>query len=178
MARGGIALVIVALVAWGWVNRSRYAPVDTGSRAPDFTAATLTGDSIALSSYRGRVVLLNLWATWCTPCRWEMPSMERLHNELKADGLEVVALSVDAEPGKLDALAHYGGDVAGFVEELGLTFEILRDPEGAVLDRYGVSGLPTSFLIDREGRVQRRIVGPAQWDDDEHVAMVRELLSR
>ena len=176
VARAAIGLALAGLVTWGWVNRARYSPVDTGATAPNITATTLAGETVELDAYRGRVVLLNVWATWCTPCRWEMPAIERLHRELRDEGLAVVAVSVDAPPGQLDALARAGGDVAGFVRELGLTFDVLLDPEGNIMRRYGIGGLPTTYLIDRDGTVREKVIGPAAWDDDRHVAAVRDLL--
>lgn len=172
-----VALAVVAgLLLWAWLHRDRFAPVEAGAAAPAFELAALDGGRVSLEDYRGRVVLLNFWATWCGPCRQEMPALERLHRMLEPEGLEVVGLNVDAAPGEIDALAHLGGDVAAFVREYGLTFDILRDPEGGVMRRYGVSGLPTTVLIDRQGRVVLETVGALEWDDPERVAMIREIL--
>ena len=176
LTRAAVVLGLAAIVAWGWFNRARYTPVDTGSRAPDFQATTLGGEPASLRSYEGDVVLLNIWATWCAPCRYEMPALERLHRRLGAEGLAIVAVSVDAPPGQLDALARLGGDVDAYVRDLGITFDVLRDPEGDILRRYRIAGLPTTYVLDREGRVVEKVIGPAEWDDDEHIAMFRKLL--
>ena len=176
LTRAAFLVGVSAFVAWGWINRARYTPVDTGSRAPEFTATTLAGAPASLREYEGSVVLLNVWATWCAPCRYEMPALERLHRRLGPEGLSVVAVSVDAPPGQLDALARLGGDVDAYVRDLGITFDVLRDPEGTILRRYRVTGLPTTYILDRDGVVLEKVVGPAEWDDDEHIAMFRTLL--
>lgn len=168
--------VVGALIAWGWLHRDRFTPVEAGERAPAFQLARLDGGTGSLDDYRGRVVLLNFWATWCPPCVEEMPALQRLQERLEPEGLSVVGLNVDAPMGQLDRAARRGGNVRRFVSEHGLGFDILLDPEGETLQRYGVTGLPTTLLIDREGRVVSRTVGPAAWDDSVHVARIREIL--
>jgi peroxiredoxin len=168
LIRGTVVVLFVALVSLAWLNRARFAPLDTGAPAPDFAYPTLAGDTLALSDLRGSVVLLNIWATWCPPCVREMPAMERLYAELRDEGLRVVAVSVDARGA--------GRDVRSFVHELGLTFDILLDPSGNIEHAYAVSGLPTTYLIDREGRIRRKVIGITEWDAPEHIASVRELL--
>jgi peroxiredoxin len=172
------ALVVVAagLVWLGWLNRDRFAPVDIGSRAPDFTLPDLAGRQISLSDLRGRVVLLNLWATWCPPCVEEMPSLQQLQDRLGAEGLSVVAISVDAAPGTPGPFGEPGGDVEAFAREFGIEFTILLDPAAGVQRRYNVTGLPTTFLIDREGRVVERVLGARDWDSAPMAARIRQLL--
>ncbi len=167
---------LAAVIALGWARRDRFAPVGVGDRARAYAAPSLAGDSVSLASLRGRVVLLNVWATWCEPCRWEMPALERLQRTLRDRGLEVVAVSVDAAPGGPAALAAPGGAVRAMVEELGLSFTVLLDPAGEVRRRFGVTALPTTFLIDRHGIVVERVVGPARWDESPHADRVREVL--
>ncbi|MBI4545952.1 MAG: TlpA family protein disulfide reductase [Gemmatimonadetes bacterium] len=173
---GVTTAVLVVLIAVGWKQRDRFAPLELGSRAPQFTAASLAGGAASLEDFEGRVVVLNFWATWCAPCRREMPALERLYQELQPQGLEVVAISVDAVPGQLDGLARPGGDVRAFVAELGLSFPVLLDPQGEVERRYGVTGLPTTFVIDRTGRVHRKVLGPAEWDQAPWSDLIRNLL--
>ena len=121
--------------------------------APDFTLPGPDGRKLSLKDYRGKVVFLNFWATWCESCREEMPSMERLYQEFKGKGLEIVAVNVkDKRP---DALA--------FVKELKLNYPVLMDPEGEVGLLYGAFGLPVTYLIDRKGVVLARLWGPADW---------------
>jgi DsbE subfamily thiol:disulfide oxidoreductase len=121
--------------------------------APDFTLPGPDGRKHSLKDYRGKIVFLNFWATWCESCRDEMPSMERLYQEFKGKGLEIVAVNVkDKRP---DALA--------FVKELKLNYPVLMDPHGEVGLLYGAFGLPVTYLIDRKGVVLARLWGPADW---------------
>jgi len=166
-----------ALVAVAWGSRGRYQMVGPGTEAPEFTATTLAGDTAHLGDYRGRIVLLNIWATWCSPCREEMPSMERLYQRLRERGVpfEVVAVSIDARAGEKDASGKVGGDLAAFVEEFGLTFTVLHDPTGRIQRTYQTTGVPESFLIAREGTIYRRLVGAVEWDTAEWERTIERL---
>ena len=131
--------------------------------APDFTLAGADGRKTSLKDYRGKVVFLNFWATWCESCRDEMPSMERLYQEFKGKGLEIVAVNVkEATP---QAMA--------FHRKLKLTYPMLLDPQGEVGLLYGAFGLPVTYLIDRKGTVLARLWGPADW----HSAGARKLIT-
>ena len=147
-------------------------PVAVGSKAPPFTAVTL--DSVprsrSLADYKGQVVLLNVWATWCPPCREEMPSIEKLQHEFGPQGLKIVAVSVD-EPGAADKVRE-------FAKELGLTFEILHDPSRAIDAQYQITGWPETFVIGREGTIRRKVIGAADWNSDANRALIRGLLGR
>jgi peroxiredoxin len=169
-------LLAIAVVWLGWLNRDRFAPVDVGSRAPDFTLPDLAGRPVSLSDLHGRVVLVNLWATWCPPCVEEMPALQRLHERLDPEGLTVLAISVDAAPGTTGPFGEPAGDVEGFAREFGIDFTILLDPEQSVQRRYAVTGLPTTFLIDRDGRLVERVLGAREWDAEPMVRRIRELL--
>ncbi len=124
------------------------APV-VGAPAPDFTLKDLSGAEVALSSHKGHVVLVNFWATWCNPCLIEMPAIERRYEALKDKGLVVLAVDDD------EAIT----DVSAFVRQLGLTFTVLLDPGAVVNDLYRVRGLPTTFVVDREGVIQQLHIG-------------------
>ncbi|MGH7477527.1 MAG: TlpA disulfide reductase family protein [Longimicrobiales bacterium] len=171
-----VCLAVLGLIALGYTQRARYEIIGPGSIAPAYAATTLDGDTLGLESLRGRVVLLNVWATWCTPCRTEMPSLERLYTELHGRGLDVVAVSVDAPPGRIGAFGQAGARVAPFVAQLALTFPILLDPHGRVLDDFGVVGLPTTFIIDRRGIIRDKIVGGRIWDEGDAARRIRRLL--
>jgi peroxiredoxin len=119
-------------------------PATKAVEAPDFTLQSLDGRTVKLSDYRGKVVLLNTFATWCPPCRAEMSDLEAYYREHKEDGFVVLAVN-DEES---------ASTVANFVQAQGFTFLVLLDPDGKVLNRYGVHGLPTSFFIDRKGMVR------------------------
>lgn len=139
----------------------------TGFEAPGFSLPDLNGTTHDLASYRGKVVFLNVWATWCPPCREEMPSMNRLHERYAREGLVVLAVSEDEGPKE---------DVAAFARSLGLSFPVLLDPEGSVPPRFGVTGYPETFLIDRTGRIVRHVIGPADWFSDSARAEIEALL--
>jgi len=138
--------------------------------APTTPITMADGRETTLAAFQGRVVLLNFWATWCAPCVREMPSLDRLQAKLKEDGLEVVAVSQD----------FAGMDLVGpFFERLGLgNLDIYLDSDGALGKAFGLVGLPTTLLIDREGRVVGGLEGPAEWDSDEAVALIRHYLEK
>jgi thiol-disulfide isomerase/thioredoxin len=138
--------------------------------APDFTLRSLDGVALSLSGQRGKAVVLNFWATWCIPCRTEMPAIERLYQRHKDQGLEVVAIN-------LDVLSTAG--VEAFLKEVKVTFPIVLDPEWSTARVYRVLGLPTTYLIDRGGDVVVRETGARDWDDlATHTAVTKLLQSR
>ncbi len=166
---GGIGLLVVV----GWFGRDRSEPAAAGDMAPAFAVQDVQGDTVRLADFAGQVILLNVWATWCPPCRREMPSMERLYRAHRGDGLRVVAVSVD-EPAGGRTMREL---VAEFVDAYDLTFPVLLDPGGRSVELvYGTPGLPTTFLIDRDGRIRRRLVGGAAWDQPPYSRMVQRLL--
>jgi cytochrome c biogenesis protein CcmG, thiol:disulfide interchange protein DsbE len=178
---GGVVAVLVLLLGAGWLARDRFLPVEVGSQAPAFRATDLQGRPVALEDLKGEVVLLNVWATWCGPCRDEMPSMERLHRELGPRGLKIVAVSVDAAPGAdapkaQPASQPGGGDVGEFARQLGLTFAIWHDPSGGIQRTYRTTGVPESFIIDRNGVIQKKVIGATEWDSGGHAELLRRLL--
>ena len=148
----GLGILLVALLLYlGLVtNSSRTTPtgLGPGKTAPDFKLKTLDGKEISLSDYRGKVVLINFWATWCPPCREEMPLFKRVYERYKDKGFEILAVSTDSS----------AGPVRKFVKEYKLRFPVLID-NGNVSNLYGVQGLPTSFLINREGKVVKVRLG-------------------
>ncbi|HEX7052077.1 MAG TPA: TlpA disulfide reductase family protein [Longimicrobiales bacterium] len=168
----GIGVVVVL----GWLERDRFTPAETGHRAPAYAAPSLAGDTVSLRSLRGRVVLLNVWATWCPPCRWEMPALNHVYRELHDQGLEVVAVSVDAAPGGIEALSAADGSVRKLVDKWGLDFDVLLDPQARVQRLFGVTGLPTTFIIGRDGEIVGKVLGPLPWDAPLHLDRLRQLL--
>lgn len=172
-----VALVLALLIGAGWLVRDRFTPVEVGSRARDFTAVDMHGKPVSLSDLRGEVVFLNIWATWCPPCREEMPSMQRLSEQLGPEGLRVVAVSIDASQGKADPSGRAGGDVQAFAKEHGLTFDIWQDASGEIQRTYRTTGVPESFVIDRDGVIVKKVIGATEWDSEASVAMFRRVLS-
>ncbi len=133
--------------------------VDTRSNvavvaAQDFGLPNLRGDHVKLSDYRGKVVFLNIWATWCPPCREEMPSMESLYQRLKGRDFEILAVSIDRDGEKV---------VRPFAAKYGLTFPVLLDPDSKTYRLYGLTGVPESFIVDKNGSVIHKIIGPQDW---------------
>jgi cytochrome c biogenesis protein CcmG/thiol:disulfide interchange protein DsbE len=173
---GGVVLLLLGLMVAGWNVRDRFAPVEVGTRAPDFRAVDLQGRPVSLDDLRGEVVFLNIWATWCPPCREEMPSMQRLHEQLGPEGLKIVAVSIDAAPGKSDLAGRPGGDIEAFAKEYGLTFDIWHDPEGEIQRIYRTTGVPESFVIDRDGVIVKKVIGATEWDSEANIALFRRLL--
>ncbi|HET8654588.1 MAG TPA: TlpA disulfide reductase family protein [Longimicrobiaceae bacterium] len=173
---GGIVAVIVILIGAGWSVRERFLPVEVGTAAPNFTARDLQGHPVDLKQLRGQVVLLNIWATWCPPCREEMPSLQRLYSKMGPKGLKLVAVSVDAAPGSVDPDGRPGGDVASFARSLGLTFDIWRDPDGSIEQLYRTTGVPESFVIDRDGTIIKKVIGGTLWDSSANLDLLNRLL--
>lgn len=164
----GILAALVGTLLLGVAMSPEVTPVAVGTAAPEFRAAHLPkGDTVRLRDYAGEVVLFNIWATWCGPCEFEMPSMERLYQELGPLGLKVVAMSVD-EAGPEHVLQ--------WVNERKLTFEILHDRSGQVEAAYQVTGYPESFVIDRDGIIVKKVIGPVEWDHPTQKALFRQLL--
>lgn len=132
---------------------------EVGSKVPEYGAHTLAGDSITLASLEGEPILLNIWATWCPPCRKEMPDLQALHDRYSPEGLRVVGVSVDA--------AGTDEAVQQFLEEYGVTYTILRDPSDRISSVFMTQGVPVTILIDREGTVKWRRLGPVAADDED-----------
>ena len=168
----GVGLIVLA----AWMNRGRLRPVGAGTVAPQFEVSDLRGNPARLSDYEGEVVMINIWATWCAPCRFEMPSMERLHQRFKDDGLRILAISVDAKLGEADQVGRPGGDLQAFADSLGLTFTILHDPSGEIQNLYQTTGVPETLLVGRDGVIYKKVAGPTEWDAPEHQELIRRLL--
>ena len=135
--------------------------------AKDFDVPDHAGGRMRLRDYRGTVVLLNFWATWCPPCKEEMPSMERLYRRYRARGFAVLAVSIDADGAQA---------VVPFVKKFGLTFPVGLDPRMAVANEYRVRALPSTFLIDSRGRTVGTAIGPRDWDSRPARGVVESLL--
>ncbi|MHB8840093.1 MAG: peroxiredoxin family protein [Gemmatimonadaceae bacterium] len=169
------AVVVVLAAALYAATRSVGSdlfPVVPGSKAPEFHATTMVPGGPTtknITDYRGQVVLLNLWATWCGPCKQEMPGIQALHDSLGAQGLRVVAVSVD-DPGFDDAIRQ-------FVAEHKLTFEILHEGSGTIERDYQTSGIPETFVIGRDGVIRKRVIGAAEWNSAANMKLMRGLLA-
>jgi len=169
-------LGFAAVVTAAWVGRENYRPVITGSVAPDFEMTAMDGSIETVEQYRGKVVLLNVWATWCGPCLQEMPAMQRLYEAMAGTDFEILAVSIDARLGETDVVGRPGGDLRAFAEELGLTFPILHNPAGDIQRVYQTMGVPESFVIDRQGVIVKKIAGATEWDAPVNQELIRRLL--
>jgi len=156
--------------------RHRAQPVVAGFRAPDFAVSDEQGETVTLATYAGKVVLLNVWATWCGPCREEMPSMQRLYDRFSREDFEIAAISIDAPPERVGARGNPRGDPAAFAHELGLTFPILLDPSGRIQRTYRTARVPESFLIGRNGIIYKKVAGATEWDSRTNIDLIRRLV--
>ena len=169
-----MAAGLVVLLAW--LNRDRLNPVMEGRDAPNFSAFDLQGSPKSLDDFGGKVLLVNIWATWCLPCREEMPSMQRLFQEVGDEGFDILAISIDAPLGESDAFGRAGGDLESYADSLGLTFAVLHDPSGKVQQTFQTTGVPESFVIDRAGVIFKKVAGATAWDAPQNVELIQRLL--
>ncbi|MFF2481246.1 TlpA disulfide reductase family protein [Paenibacillus sp. NPDC058071] len=161
-------LVLLALVTWGIYEaviekEGRQLPqsVDDGQQiglaqgnvAPDFELKTLDGEVVKLSDFRGKRVIVNMWATWCPPCRAEMPDMQKFYDTYKDDRVAVLAVNMTESEKSV-------GQVPSFLDEYGITFPVILDEKSEVANLYQVRSLPTSYMIDSDGVIQQKIIGP------------------
>jgi cytochrome c biogenesis protein CcmG, thiol:disulfide interchange protein DsbE len=166
IAAMGLLLGVVTAIA----GCERPAIVAEGLPVPAFAGVDLEGNAVALSELRGEVVLLNIWATWCYPCRREMPALEELHRDWGDEGLRVVAISIDA--------ASASRDVRDFVDEYGLTFDVVHDGAQNVTRAFSTIGVPETFLIGADGRLVKRWMGRIDPHSESIRGPVREALRR
>ena len=168
---GAIVAVLGGALWFGsYVLRDELVGVDVGTTAPNFGGATIVSPVKAksLADYKGKVVLMNVWATWCGPCRTEMPSIQALHEALGPKGLHVVAVSID-DPGQADAIRK-------FVAEYKLTFEVLHDSTKAVQGAYQTTGVPETFIIAADGTIRKKFIGESNWNSEPNRALITQLL--
>ena len=152
-----------------WIAGAGAAGFETraASPAPELKAHDLAGASKTLADYRGKVVLLNFWATWCPPCQREMPSLERLRTKMAGRPLEIVAISSAETP----------DEVKTYLTKMKLGFPVLVDADSSNTRRWKVFALPTTFVLDAEGRVRHVLTGPAEWDEGEALAVAESMLA-
>lgn len=166
---GFVAVLGVGLWTAAHFLKDELFPVTVGARAPDFTAKDVySGKMKSLDDYKGQVVLLNIWATWCPPCKAEMPSIEQLYRAYGKAGLKVVAVSIDE---------YVGTDsVRAFAKNFGLTFDVLHDPQYEIEKTYQTTGYPETFVIGKDGIIRRKWIGAADWNSGYNRALVAQLL--
>jgi peroxiredoxin len=157
-----VALALALFVALQWTASPPSA------QAPDFVLPNLQGQAVRLSQLKGKVVFLNIWATWCPPCRKEMPTMENLYQKFKGTDFVMLAVSQDAEGAKT---------VVPYLREGNLTFPVLLDASGEVGQKYGVTGLPETFIISREGHIVHHHIGYQDWSRADVEGALRNLMT-
>lgn len=168
---GAIVAVLGGALWFGsYQLKDELVGVDVGSQAPTFGGATIEGPvkSKTLADYKGKVVLLNIWATWCGPCRTEMPSIEALHKAMGPKGLHVVAVSID-DPGKAD-------EIRKFLKDFNLTFEVLHDSTQSIQAAYQTTGVPETFIIAADGSIRKKVIAAADWNSAPNRALIAQLL--
>lgn len=160
-------LVVAGLLTYLAVRPEPAEPLEIGETAPDFTLPALTPGAapIRLADYRGKVVVVNFWATWCPPCIQETPSLEKFAAQVRKDGVTVIGVSVDLYPQAIEK----------FVSQYHLTYPIVRDPGQRISSRYGTLKFPETYILDRQGRVAEKIISSTDWEDPRMVAFVEEL---
>lgn len=166
------ALGILSVLAYGFFTRESADVVLTAPRVgkplPDFTLPDLQGRTVQLTALRGKIVFVNVWATWCPPCIEEMPTIQQLYERLRPQGLEVLAVSLDA----------LGAQVVGpFMQSRRLTFPALLDVMSTLQRVYRTTGVPESFIVDRNGLLVEKIIGPRDWVHPQMLALFERLLS-
>lgn len=195
LVTGAFLALVIGLITVGWVSRDGGSEpgrfdalsrggsgagdlrgLEPGTPAPSLELPRINGDTATLAAIRGQPVIVNIWATWCPPCVREMPSLQRVYDRFGDRGLEVLAVAVDDHPGERQPDGRVEGLVSRFVEEYGLTFPVALDPTGETERRFGTEYLPTTILIDREGRVRVTEVGGREWDEAPYLDMIEALM--
>ena len=163
----GLGIIVLLQTKDSSFNLSGKPRIGKGAAAPDFSLPGLDGKMINLTNYKGKVVFLNIWATWCPPCVQEMPSMEKLYQALKDEEFEILAVSIDA----------LGGDtVAPFMKKYGLSFPALLDTNSSIKTLYQTTGVPETFIIDKNGIIAEKIIGPRDWASSDVISYFRNLV--
>lgn len=174
-----ISILLLSALAFflvkGWESLGRLTLTQeaprVGAWAPDFMLRNVDGKTVRLADFRGKnPVLLNFWASWCPACRQEAPENEKLHQRLGPKGLKFLAVSIDRDPGALN-------DVRKFMEEFKLSLRPLLDSNGEVFEHYGVTAIPTTFLIDRRGKIVAKEVGPKNWTSADRLGRLEKLFN-
>jgi len=150
-------------------SKIRINPIKGDKKAPDFSLKDLNGKKVGLKQFRGKILFLNFWATWCGPCKEEMPSLEVLHQQFKEKSFVLLTISVDYEGEK---------PVQEFINKHRYTFPVLLDPKCETLDLFEVKGIPTTFLVDRKGKMIGKAIGPRDWKSPEVVSLLNLLIEK
>jgi len=175
MKKASLIVIIVVLAAIGFLffygqnSGQRVKIVREGDRAPEFSLVSLDGKASSLSSYRGKVVMVHFWATWCPPCVEELPTLERLYRAYAGKDLDILAISVD----------EGGASAVGqFMQKNRFALPVLLNPDQSVARQYGTFKFPETYLVDRDGIVRRKVIGAADWMSPEAQKVIQAMLER
>ncbi|HWR72442.1 MAG TPA: TlpA disulfide reductase family protein [Nitrospirota bacterium] len=160
------AVIVLYALLSGRIPKTRI--IKEGDAAPAFTLRTTKQASLALSDYRGKVVLVHFWATWCPPCVEELPQLEKLYRTLRGKDFEILAVSVDDDEAK---------SVGPFLAKNVVSFPVLFDPGGPVARRYGTIKFPETYVLDRGGTVRFKVIGPLEWTSQDTITAIQRLIS-
>jgi peroxiredoxin len=150
-------------------SKIRISPIKGERKAPDFSLIDLNGKKLGLRQFKGKIILLNFWATWCGPCKEEMPNLEALHQRFKERNFVLLTISVDYEDLK---------PVKEFIDKHHYTFPVLLDPKCETVDLFEVKGIPTTLLIDKKGRMVGKAIGPRDWMSPEVISLINLLVEK
>jgi cytochrome c biogenesis protein CcmG/thiol:disulfide interchange protein DsbE len=156
LVKAAAVIVILGAAVYFGVRQQQGRPVAIGDTAPDFSVPALSSGSVDLKSYRGQIVVVNLWATWCPPCVEETPSMVQFAEKMKSHGVVVLGISVDEDANAL----------RDFVNENHISYPIGRDPDRSLSARYGTFQFPETYILDRRGHVAEKVIGATDWNDE------------
>jgi len=150
-------------------SKIRINPIKGDKKAPDFSLKDLSGKKVGIKQFKGKIIFLNFWATWCGPCKEELPGLEVLHRQFKEKNFVLLTISVDYEGLK---------PVQEFIDKHQYTFPVLLDPKCETLDLFEVKGIPTTFIIDMKGRLIGRAIGPRDWKSPEVFSLLNQLMGK
>jgi peroxiredoxin len=162
-----VALILCVVALAACTRKEETKPALEGNPAPDFALSDLSGHKVRLSDLKGKVVLVNFWATWCPPCREEVPSMANLNRVMAGKPFQMLAISIDQE-GKQA--------IEAFFSRAGVTLPALLDSNGAIGKLYGITGVPETFIVDRKGVIMKKVVGGLDWSAPEVVAFLNDAM--
>ena len=173
-----LCVILILLVSFSFTaeggeddlfSKIRINPIKGNKKSPDFSLTDLNGKEVEIKQFKGKVIFLNFWATWCGPCKEEMPGLEVLHQQFREKNFVLLTISVDYEGIK---------PVQEFINKHQYTFPVLLDPQGETLDLFEVKGIPTTFLIDKKGKMVGKAIGPRDWKSAEIVSLINLLIEK
>jgi len=161
-----IAMFVLAIL---FLQRGKITKIKSGSKAPNFTATDINGNKISLSDYKGKVVLVNFWATWCSPCKEEIPQLNKLYKIMQNRDFVILAIAEDNKS---------SNELKAFIKKYEMPFTVLTDPGRVIAGYYRLSGVPETFLIDKNGKLIYKFIGPKDWTGEELSEIFEKLINK